>query len=76
MKEGLNFKIASGEETDSIFEQGVIGHKYEDPDVSLSSNGSDIDAYGEEECTSSDSDTELKAKDHVDSLPIDYSLKP
>ena len=66
----MNFHIASGEETDSIFEQAALGHKFEDPEVSISSSDHS-DAYGDEFEDSADENGQQE-----ESVPIDYSLKP
>lgn len=61
----MQFQIASGEDTNSIFESAV-GTKYDDQEVFTS----DEDAYGEE-----DHDAEEDG-DEAEAMPIDHTLQP
>lgn len=59
----MNFKIATGDETNSIFEAAVLGNKYQSGEAM--EEWSDDD-YGEEE----------EAEEQVEAMPVDQTLKP
>jgi hypothetical protein len=67
-EEGVNFKIATVEEADSLFDQAALGQKYQDPEVSMTDSD-----YGEEEYSSSEEADENKT---TKTKFIDQSLKP
>jgi hypothetical protein len=60
----LNFKIATGDETNSIFEAAVLGNKYQSGEAM--EEWSDDD-YGEEDD---------EAEEQVAAMPVDQTLKP
>jgi len=61
----LNFKIATGDETNSIFEAAVLGNKNQSGEAM--EEWSDDD-YGEEE--------DDEAEEQVEAMPVDQTLKP
>ena len=62
----MNFKIATGDETNSIFEAAVLGNKYQSGEAM--EEWSDDD-YGEEE-------EDDEAEEQVEAMPVDQTLKP